>query len=178
MMSLILVGSAMRATPPWARISAGTRSRAMTAVAPASSAILACSAVVTSMITPPFSISAKPVLSVNAVSVISNASPPQSSASSVAGLYTGSTDVLGRRHWPAMRFAIMDYPPEVPTIGQRQHVWQLARPESLSFTFDMVADRSQMAYNSLSMRFVAHLQYQLDSYLVDWGEPDSTAMKD
>ena len=39
--SVILVGSAMRATPPAARISAGTRSSAMTAQAPASSAILA-----------------------------------------------------------------------------------------------------------------------------------------
>src|ERR1051325_7103513 len=62
MISATLVGSAMRATPPSARMSAGTRSRAMTATAPASSAILACSAVVTSMITPPFSISASPVL--------------------------------------------------------------------------------------------------------------------
>src|SRR5438045_385420 len=62
MISVTLVGSAMRATPPSARMSAGTRSSAMTATAPASSATLACSAVVTSMMTPPFSISAKPVL--------------------------------------------------------------------------------------------------------------------
>src|SRR6478736_8610908 len=53
-------GSLIRATPPWARMSAGTRSSAMTATAPASSAILACSAVTTSMITPPLSISAMP----------------------------------------------------------------------------------------------------------------------
>ena len=52
----------MRATPPWARMSAGTRSSAMTATAPASSAIFACSASTTSMITPPFSISASPLL--------------------------------------------------------------------------------------------------------------------
>ncbi len=50
----------MRATPPSLRMSAGTRSSAITAQAPASSAIFACSAVVTSMITPPFSISASP----------------------------------------------------------------------------------------------------------------------
>src|SRR3954471_10425551 len=43
-------------------MSAGTRSSAMTAQAPASSATRACSAVVTSMITPPLSISARPVL--------------------------------------------------------------------------------------------------------------------
>ena len=61
MISRIFFGAAMRATPPSARICAGTRSRAMTATAPARSAITACSAVVTSMITPPLSISAKPV---------------------------------------------------------------------------------------------------------------------
>src|SRR5918996_4725606 len=55
-------GSLMRATPPWTRMSAGTRSRAMTATAPASSAILAWSAVTTSMMTPPLSISARPRL--------------------------------------------------------------------------------------------------------------------
>src|SRR5207302_10210680 len=58
--SPILSGSAMRATPPSRRMSAGTRSSAITAQAPASSAIRACSAVVTSMITPPLSISARP----------------------------------------------------------------------------------------------------------------------
>src|SRR5687767_4451851 len=51
----------MRATPPSRRMSAGTRSRAITATAPASSAIRASSALVTSMITPPFSISARPL---------------------------------------------------------------------------------------------------------------------
>src|SRR5436189_2852490 len=50
----------MRATPPSLRMSEGTRSSAITDAAPASSAILACSALVTSMMTPPFSISAKP----------------------------------------------------------------------------------------------------------------------
>ena len=52
----------MRDTPPSARMSAGTLSSAMTEVAPASSAILAWSAVTTSMMTPPLSISARPVL--------------------------------------------------------------------------------------------------------------------
>src|SRR4051794_16628477 len=59
---LIRMGSDMRATPPSRRMSAGTRSSAITAAAPASSAILACSALTTSMITPPFSISASPAL--------------------------------------------------------------------------------------------------------------------
>ena len=45
-----------------ARMSAGTRSSAITATAPASSAIFACSALTTSMITPPLSISARPAL--------------------------------------------------------------------------------------------------------------------
>src|SRR5215813_12622660 len=52
----------MRATPPSRRMSAGTRSSAITATAPASSAIFACSALTTSMITPPLSISARPLL--------------------------------------------------------------------------------------------------------------------
>src|SRR5918911_1363264 len=63
--SSILVGSAMRATPPAARMSAGTRSSAITATAPADSAIRAWSAVTTSMITPPLSISARPALTRN-----------------------------------------------------------------------------------------------------------------
>src|SRR3989454_489382 len=50
----------MRATPPAARMSAGTRSKAITATDPASSAIAACSAFVTSITTPPFCILAKP----------------------------------------------------------------------------------------------------------------------
>ena len=62
MMPSIMSGSLIRATPPWARMSAGTRSSAITATAPASSAIFACSGVTTSMITPPLSISAMPRL--------------------------------------------------------------------------------------------------------------------
>src|SRR5918999_2644005 len=55
-------GSLMRATPPNLRMSLGTRSRAITADAPASSAIFAWSAVTTSMITPPASMRASPTL--------------------------------------------------------------------------------------------------------------------
>src|SRR5437773_1236206 len=62
LMPSIISGSLMRATPPSRRMSAGTRSSAMTALAPASSATLACSGVTTSMITPPLSISARPRL--------------------------------------------------------------------------------------------------------------------
>src|SRR4029078_7960093 len=51
----------MRATPPWTRMSAGTRSSAITATAPDASAIFACSAETTSMITPPLIISARPL---------------------------------------------------------------------------------------------------------------------
>src|SRR5215210_6456258 len=60
--SRIFSGSDIRATPPCTRMSAGTRSSAITATAPASSAIRAWSASTTSMITPPLSISARPVL--------------------------------------------------------------------------------------------------------------------
>src|SRR4051794_9979635 len=59
---LMSSGSDMRATPPSRRMSAGTRSSAITAAAPDSSATRACSAVTTSMITPPLSISARPAL--------------------------------------------------------------------------------------------------------------------
>ncbi len=58
-MPLIIAGSLMRETPPAARMSAGMRSSAMTAHAPASCAIFACSGVVTSMMTPPLSICAR-----------------------------------------------------------------------------------------------------------------------
>ena len=62
LMPSIIVGSLMRATPPSRRMSAGTRSSAITAAAPASSAMRACSGVTTSMMTPPLSISARPDL--------------------------------------------------------------------------------------------------------------------
>ncbi|OQA22472.1 MAG: hypothetical protein BWY60_00228 [Actinobacteria bacterium ADurb.Bin346] len=62
---MIISGSAILATPPAALMSAGTLSSAMTETAPASSATLACSTVVTSIITPPLSISARPVLTFN-----------------------------------------------------------------------------------------------------------------
>src|SRR5579862_8755627 len=60
MISRMMRMDAMRATPPSLRMSEGTRSSAITAHAPAFSAILACSTLVTSIMTPPFSISARP----------------------------------------------------------------------------------------------------------------------
>src|SRR5205814_201543 len=63
MIDLIRSGSDMRATPPSLRMSAGTRSSAITAHAPASCASRACSGVTTSMITPPLSIWASPAFS-------------------------------------------------------------------------------------------------------------------
>lgn len=80
MISLIIFGSDILATPPCALISAGTRSSAITATAPASSAIRAygeasqmqgnrdkqggqtCSALTTSIMTPPCNIRARPAL--------------------------------------------------------------------------------------------------------------------
>jgi hypothetical protein len=59
-MALIMAGSLMRATPPSRRMSAGTRSSAMTPTAPASSAMRASSGVVTSMMTPPRRFWARP----------------------------------------------------------------------------------------------------------------------
>src|SRR3954452_14902247 len=65
MISLISLGFAMRATPPVARSIAGTFSRAITATAPDFSATSACATDMTSIMTPPLSISARPVLSRN-----------------------------------------------------------------------------------------------------------------
>src|SRR4051812_9777229 len=84
---LMRIGSDMRATPPSRRMSAGTRSSAMTAAAPASSAILACSASTTSMITPPLSISARPALTRNVAS--SRIRSQDSRARPRAGVQTG-----------------------------------------------------------------------------------------
>src|SRR5271157_947694 len=61
MICLISLGLAMRDTPPSARMIAGTRSSAMTATAPDFSATSACATLITSMMTPPLSISARPV---------------------------------------------------------------------------------------------------------------------
>src|SRR3954451_7072233 len=83
--SSIFVGSAIRATPPAERMSEGTRSRAMTALAPADSAMRAWSAVTTSMITPPLSISARPAFTLNvAVSRIGFNPTPGCAVSGVA----------------------------------------------------------------------------------------------
>src|SRR2546428_1114603 len=78
MISRIFEIGAMRATPPSLRISEGTRSSAITAVAPACSAINACSALVTSIMTPPFSISAKPTFNRNVSSILSPRDTPRS----------------------------------------------------------------------------------------------------
>mmetsp|Transcript_60850 Transcript_60850/g.168390 ORF Transcript_60850/g.168390 Transcript_60850/m.168390 type:complete len:322 (-) Transcript_60850:8-973(-) len=64
MISLIIFGSDILATPFALRMSAGIRSSAITAQAPASSAIFACSGFMTSMITPPFNMAGKPFLTV------------------------------------------------------------------------------------------------------------------
>ena len=72
MISSMMAILAMRATPPSLRMSEGTRSSAMTAQAPASSAILAWAALVTSIMTPPLSISAKPTFTRNFSFVRSN----------------------------------------------------------------------------------------------------------
>ena len=88
LMPSIISGSLMRATPPSRRMSAGTRSSAITATAPASSAILAWSASTTSMMTPPFNISARPRLTRNV---------PVSCALSHAAVYSALTPAPKRR---------------------------------------------------------------------------------
>src|SRR5690606_9221521 len=88
LMPSIISGSLMRATPPSRRMSEGTRSSAMTATAPASSAILACSGSTTSMITPPLSISASPRLT---------SWVPVSGVGEAGGGASGMGSSLGRR---------------------------------------------------------------------------------
>src|SRR5437870_1329433 len=94
MISRIFFGEAMRATPPSARICAGTRSSAITAAAPASSAMRACSALITSMITPPLSISARPtlVLFVDLFIVFSSNLEPRTSNLEIISLERRSND--------------------------------------------------------------------------------------
>ena len=104
MIPSIMSGSLIRDTPPCARMSAGTRSSAITATAPAASAILACSGVTTSMMTPPLSISAMPRFT-RAVPVCS-----MLAEESAAALFTcvfllkpdGIATSLGRKHRPPM----------------------------------------------------------------------------
>src|SRR4051794_15826734 len=116
-MSSIMAGSDMRATPPSRRMSDGTRSRAMTATAPESSAIFACSASTTSMMTPPFSISARPAFTRNvassliAATMLSTHAPvPGLTAWRLLGLGTRVLDVpLARdRTVDGQRLVVMD----------------------------------------------------------------------
>lgn len=112
MISLIIFGSDILATPPCARMSAGTRSRAMTATAPASSAMraytknlishclledergghfkLTCSAFITSMMTPPCNMRARPVFTVKVGSVVPAVAP------AAAPLMGNSVDIVSR----------------------------------------------------------------------------------
>src|SRR5207244_7264175 len=99
-----------RATPPSRRMSAGTRSSAMTAQAPASSAIRACSALVTSMITPPLSISARPLLTrMVPVSATARPSFPKFCRNDRAGGPTGALAGL-RRALDAVEAVRVDHP--------------------------------------------------------------------
>src|SRR5690349_6163522 len=95
MIPSIRSGSLILATPPCARMSAGTRSSAITATAPASSAILACSGVTTSMITPPLSISAMPRFT--------RAVPVSFPAGTTLSLATVKTSCYGRAWLHPMR---------------------------------------------------------------------------
>ena len=97
MIPSIMSGSLIRATPPCALMSAGTRSSAMTATAPASSAILAWSGVTTSMITPPLSMSAMPRLT-RCVPVSATGRPALAGAelAELAELGTGTATSLDR----------------------------------------------------------------------------------
>src|SRR5664280_347499 len=103
LMPSMRAGSLIRATPPSRRMSAGTRSRAMTATAPASSATLACSASTTSMITPPRSISASPRFTVK-VPVGRAFESGSRAVSAIVHILLPATRVVARtRHRPPPR---------------------------------------------------------------------------
>ena len=119
----------MRATPPSLRISEGTRSSAITAQAPASSAMVACSGVTTSMITPPFSICARPTLTAQVPVVAISILPCRSWFESVvhslglSGLLRQgqSSPVFARHRFPLrppgrVRCHAARYPPAAPSI--------------------------------------------------------------
>src|SRR3982751_1082776 len=137
MMLSIMSGSLIRETPPCARMSAGTRSRAMTATAPASSAILAWSGVTTSMITPPLSISAMPRLTraVPIAGLLSDMVNGLLIASGGAGFASreagygrsvlspgGPADGQSTPRWPALCQQLRDLGEEL--LGVRDHLVQ------------------------------------------------------
>src|SRR5450432_4194708 len=123
MISRMRLGLAMRATPPSARIIAGTRSSAMTAVAPACSAMRACSTLMTSMMTPPLSISARPTFRRRLV-VPEKAVPPAPFV---------PMPVVAFPLVPFWRASVIaGVPPEPAGPRRIQRVWSGARTSSLS----------------------------------------------
>ena len=121
--SRILETGDIRATPPSRRMSAGTRSRAITAAAPACSAILACSALTTSMMTPPLSISARPTFTRKRVVLVHRSSLgawrhlfvlTHTTGADCAGSRSGSlpSDRLGQKRDP--RLDLPAFPPGRP----------------------------------------------------------------
>src|SRR6185312_4405036 len=156
----IMSGSLILATPPWVRMSAGTRSSAITATAPASSAIFAWSAVTTSMITPPLSMSAMPRLT-RAVPVAAAALPSRAPGMLAALLtdtinltdsFGGLTPMVGahRPTYPAARGAAPgwsgDLPGRVPAAGEVEHVGPAAlRPPGHERIIDLEELRQRRA---------------------------------
>jgi hypothetical protein len=103
LMESIMSGSDMRATPPSRRMSAGMRSSAITATAPASSAMRASAGDVTSMITPPLSILARPALTSQVDSTTAPAAAPPSEVVIVLAMVAG---VCGLRSAVARYFSL------------------------------------------------------------------------
>ena len=122
LMPSIISGSLMRATPPSRRMSDGTRSSAMTAVAPASSAMRASSAVTTSMMTPPLSISARPRLTSVGAGLATHG------AEVAVRRGSGMADSLGRRDpgRPEAGFA----PAHDPTCPGAPRTWRRSRGDA------------------------------------------------
>src|SRR6059058_4379189 len=132
-MPRIISGSDIRATPPSRRMSAGTRSSAITAAAPASSAILACSGVTTSMITPPLSISASPALTRKVASSRICGNPTAEAARSrvaqspIGLLQPEGLDAVGVRRLVERVDAVCQRLHEAQQRGVRAHVGRAVR---------------------------------------------------
>lgn len=104
-------------------------SKAITATAPASSAILACSAFITSIITPPFNICASPTLTPNVPVPTDECASPRDGKGTVfcalgaaaEGVWVpGADEPLGRRRFPSLSRIAGESMMMIVCVNQRQ----------------------------------------------------------
>src|SRR5882724_6047438 len=157
--SRITLIDAMRATPPSLRMSEGTRSSAMTAQAPAFSAILACSALVTSMMTPPLSISARPTLTRHSLAAFAFPFPlPFTFFESISLLLWISNSSLPSPsklllHRPILLFRLSDN--HEPSLAPRQNI-----PRRIPYFADLEQIPSALRlFKRLDYDFFLHIDW-------------------